>query len=124
MISSEIEHPSVLRPLEVLRRAGTEIVLLPVDYRGRIDPEMLASALSEDTALVTLAPANGEIGTLEDLAALVEVTHRHGALFHSDATQAVGTEQLGMHDLGIDLISASAHKIHGPQGIGALNLDR
>ena len=120
VISSEIEHPSVLRPLEVLRGAGTEVVLLPVDHRGRIDPEMLASALGEDTALVTLAPANGEIGTLEDLGVLVEITHRHGALFHCDATQAVGTEQLGMHDLGIDLISASAHKIHGPQGIGAL----
>jgi cysteine desulfurase len=120
VISSEVEHPSILRPLEALRRVGSEVVLLPVDRNGRVDPERLAQALSDDTALVTLAAANGEIGTLENVAALAEITHRHGALFHSDATQAVGTEQIAMHDFGIDMLSVSAHKIRGPQGNGAL----
>jgi len=120
IISSPIEHPSVLNSLEYLGKQGMRIVFLPVDANGRINPARLAQLLDEHTALVCCMLANNETGVLQDLAPLVELAHAHGARFFSDCVQALGKTPVDVHALGVDYASFSAHKIHGPKGVGAL----
>lgn len=120
LISTTIEHPSVLEPLRKLESSGWNVVRLPVDRDGRVARERLEAALDDRTAMVTISAANGEIGAIQELACLVDAAHAHGALFHTDATQAIATQDLDLPSIGVDLASISAHKIYGPQGVGAL----
>lgn len=121
IISSRIEHHAILRCLERLEEEGlAEVTLLPVDEEGFVDPSDLANVLRPETVLVSVMAANNEIGTIEPIAELVALTHKAGALFHTDAVQAFGQIPLDVRELGVDLMSASAHKIYGPKGAGML----
>ena len=120
IISSSIEHHAVLHTLQKLEKEGFAITLLDVGSEGIVDPKELESAIREDTALVTIMYANNEIGTLQPVEELVQVCHRHGVLFHTDAVQAVGHVPIHVHDQQMDMLSLSAHKFHGPRGIGVL----
>jgi tRNA (5-methylaminomethyl-2-thiouridylate)-methyltransferase len=122
VVSSPIEHPSVLG---ALANEDVELTLLPVaGGDGTIDPQALRAALRPGTALVTLALANHELGNVYDLATLAAIAHEGGALFHADAVQAAGKIPVDVSALGVDALTISAHKIHGPKGSGAVFLRR
>ena len=120
IISSEIEHSSILAPLAELERRGFEVVRVAPDSEGRIDPARVLDALDGETALVTLGLANSEVGTIQDLAPLASGCSSAGALFHVDGAQAVGRIQVDVNALGCDLMTLSGHKLGSPSGIGAL----
>ena len=124
LVTTAIEHRSVLDTCRRLAREGWALTVLPVDRHGRADPQALVAALRPDTLLVSVMAANNEIGTLQPLAEVAAATHAAGALLHVDATQAIGRMPLDVQALGIDALSMSAHKIHGPKGCGALFLRR
>ena len=119
-ITSNIEHHAILHTCDFLKRIGFDVDLLPVDQRGLILAETLEEHLRSETLLVSIMLANNEIGTIEPIKELAEIAHRHGSLFHTDAVQAVGHIPIEVKDLGIDMLSASAHKFNGPKGIGFL----
>lgn len=121
IVTSAVEHPAILAPLERLERAhGIKVHRIGVDGRGRLDIEAFRRALGPHTALVTVMAANNETGTLFPIGQLAELAHGAGALFHTDAVQAVGKIPLDLGALPIDMLSLSGHKLHGPKGIGAL----
>lgn len=120
LVASRAEHSAVLRALECAEREGARIVLLPVDDAARVEPGALREALDERTALVSLILANNETGTLLDGDGLAGMVHARGALLHLDAVQALGRVPLDVQALGADFVSVSAHKLHGPKGVGAL----
>ncbi|MFC6593155.1 cysteine desulfurase family protein [Deinococcus lacus] len=120
IISLRTEHKAVLEPLDDLALQGFEVQYAPVDAYGQVDLTALAALISEDTLLVSIQAANSEIGTLQPLADIGMLTRAAGAIFHTDATQAVGRIPLNWQGLPIDLLSLSSHKIYGPKGAGAL----
>ncbi len=120
IVSTAFEHHAVLHTLEKLRKQGFEITLLDVHSDGLVTPEQVRDAIREDTCLVTVMFANNEIGTLEPIAEIGRVARARKVLFHTDAVQAVGAIPLDVQAMNIDMLSLSAHKFHGPKGIGAL----
>lgn len=121
---SAIEHPAILKPAQSLLGRGWKVAKIGVDATGQLDQDQLAQALQQKTALVSVMAANNETGVLQDIAAIAELAKRHGSLVHTDAVQALGKVRLDFNALGVNAMSVSSHKINGPQGAGALILDK
>ena len=124
VVISAIEHFSVLHSAKTLEKWGFEVTLVPVDGYGLVDPEEVAKGMRENTILVSVMHANGEVGTIEPIAEIAKVVKRTGALFHTDAVATAGTIPVDVKALGVDALSLAANQFHGPKGVGALWLKK
>ncbi|WP_024292376.1 cysteine desulfurase family protein [Lacrimispora indolis] len=120
IITTVIEHHAIINSCEAAKRKAVPVIYLSVDKDGIVDKEELKRELMNETSLVSIAYANNEIGTIQDINLLSEIVHQYGVTFHTDAVQVVGHENVDLNNLEVDLLSASAHKFNGPKGIGFL----
>ena len=120
IVVSAIEHFSVLHSARTLEKQGFEVTQVPVDRYGLVDPEEVAGSIREDTILVSIMQANGEVGTIQPIAAIAKAVKERGVLFHSDAVAAAGVIPVNVEELGIDALSLAPNQFYGPKGIGAL----
>lgn len=120
LIASAIEHHAILHTLEALQKEGFAVTLLPVNQEGQVEPDTLSRALTPETALVSVMTANNETGALQPISELAALAHEQGVLFHTDGVQALGHVPVTLEAGNIDFLSSSAHKFHGPKGVGFL----
>jgi len=120
IITTQIEHPTIINTCKYLENFGAKTTYLEVDSYGQVSPDDVESAITDDTILISVMHANNEVGTVQPIAEIAEIARRHNILFHTDAAQSIGKIPANVKELGVDLLTLAGHKLYAPKGIGAL----